>query len=116
MIDPKERKKWIDSYVKETELQYYKSTPKKQVITYIHDGYNKIELIITQKDFTFSLHTISITPLIITNDNQYFSHTIELFKKYNIFNKKDTTMQNLNNILLNARTEGDNPCVSEKVC
>jgi len=25
-------------------------------------------------------------------------------------------MQNLNNILLNARTEGDNPCVSEKLC
>jgi hypothetical protein len=25
-------------------------------------------------------------------------------------------MQNLNNILLNARTEGDNPCVSEKMC
>ena len=47
---------------------------------------------------------------------KYFSHTIELFKKYNIFNKKDTTMQNLNNILLNARTEGDNPCVSEKLC
>jgi len=25
-------------------------------------------------------------------------------------------MQNLNNILLNARTEGDNPCVTEKMC
>ena len=53
------------------------------------------------------------------NLNQFvknFSLTIELFKKYNIFNKKDNTMQNLNNILLNARTEGDNPCVSEKMC
>lgn len=53
------------------------------------------------------------------NLNQFvknFSLTIELFKKYNIFNKKDNTMQNLNNILLNARTEGDNPCVTEKMC
>ena len=53
------------------------------------------------------------------NLNQYvknFSLTIELFKKFYIFNKKDNTMQNLNNILLNARTEGDNPCVTEKMC
>lgn len=88
LIDSKERKKWIESYLKDVELNFYNSLPKKEIKTYDHLGYDEIKLIITQNNCSYLVnsHSVIIESIIKKDNGEYYLKTIVAYESDNFIN------------------------------
>ena len=87
IIDPKHRQKWIDNYIKDIELSYYRSTKKTNFN--IHANNNcKIELTISQHHYSYlnNCDSVQIKLIIENHIGRYNANIIDVYESDNFIN------------------------------